>query len=340
MAEVLSYQPQTLPAVPEPELSGLALDGYGGAIENVQRFTPCYADTPIEEIQRRFYEDGVVLVKGLLDRSMINDFRSQYLSFVNEGTGLLREGTDPVDGIFSGLPWQNFLLPGAVRRALGLSDDGPFLERSVASHQSEFYQEFKNRIGEALEPTAGKICGFEQPWCLPRSLLRLSVPGGEATPVHYDQIFLRAGPPTSITAWVPIGDIDVKGGGLIYLNRSVDIGKKFEKDFDALNAELSDEERISAVNRNMNAGGWLDRNASAFGKHWGRTWLTAEYEAGDVVFHNAYMVHAGAKNQDPLDRIRVSTDLRFVDKNQPYDERWTFLAYSENDPNVAREKRE
>ncbi|RSL64127.1 hypothetical protein CEP53_004218 [Fusarium sp. AF-6] len=60
------------------------------------------------------------------------------------------------------------------------------------------------------------------------------------------------------------------------------------------------------------------------------------YEAGDVVFHTPYTIHAGAKNKSPKGRVRVSTDLRFMDKTKPYDERWTFLAYSENDPNVAR----
>ena len=49
-----------------------------------------------------------------------------------------------------------------------------------------------------------------------------------------------------------------------------------------------------------------------------------------------YTIHAGGKNQSPQGRIRVSTDIRFVDKTKPYDERWTYLAYSEDDPNMAR----
>lgn len=38
-----------------------------------------------------------------------------------------------------------------------------------------------------------------------------------------------------------------------------------------MNMELSDAERISHVNKNMNAGGFLDRNSSKFGKNWGRS---------------------------------------------------------------------
>lgn len=199
--------------------------------------------------------------------------RSDYLSFVNQGTGMLKPGTDPMDGIFSGEDWREFLLPGAVRVAAGLKDEGPFVENAIRSHRASFYQDFKHEVDKQLEPFVGKLAGFEEPWGLPRSLLRCAVPGGETTPVHYDQIFLRAGPPTSVTAWVPIGDVDVEEGGLIYMDRSLEVGKKYEEDFSKINAELPDADRISAFNRNMEKGGWLDKNAARFGEHWSRGWL-------------------------------------------------------------------
>lgn len=199
--------------------------------------------------------------------------RSDYLSMANEGTGMLKPGTNPVDGIFSGADWRDFLLPGAVRLAAGLKDEGKFVENVMKSHSAPFYQEFKDEVGNKLEPFVGRLCDFEKPWCLPRSLLRCAVPGGETTPVHYDQIFLRAAPPTSITAWVPIGDVDLLGGGLIYLDRSLEVGRKYEGDFSKKNAELSYEDKISAFNKNMQAGGWIDRNASTFGENWSRSWL-------------------------------------------------------------------
>lgn len=205
---------------------------------------------------------------------MVKKTRGEYLSYVNQGSGMLKPGTDPVDGIFNHeADWRNFLLPGAIRVALGLKDEGPFVENAVRSHREAFYQNFKDNVGKTLEPFVGRLCDFEESWCLPRSLLRCAVPGGESTPVHYDQIFLRAGPPTSITAWVPIGDVGVKEGGLIYLDRAHDIGKQHEENFSRINANLSDEERMSAFNRNMSQGGWLDRSASAFGEKWKRAWL-------------------------------------------------------------------
>lgn len=226
-------------------------------------------------------------MKGLLDPKLVKKFRGDYLSMVNDGTNMLKPGTDPVDGIFSGEDWREFLLPGAVRLAAGLSDTGRFVENAILSHRSPVYLDFKDKVGRELEPFVGRLCGFEVPWCLPRSLLRCAVPGGETTPVHYDQIFLRAGPPTSVTAWVPIGDVELEGGGLIYLDRSGEVGRQYEMDFSKANAGLSDEERISAFNKNMSAGGWLDRNASQFGLNWNKRWLVVSTVFSTFQIHNS-----------------------------------------------------
>lgn len=40
-----------------------------------------------------------------------------------------------------------------------------------------------------------------------------------------------------------------------------------------MNASLSNEERMSAFKKNMEKGGWLDKNASRFGNEWSRAWL-------------------------------------------------------------------
>lgn len=50
--------------------------------------------------------------------------------------------------------------------------------------------------------------------------MRNSIPGTHATGVHYDQIFLRYGEVSNLTAWCPMGDIKINGGGLMYLENS------------------------------------------------------------------------------------------------------------------------
>lgn len=227
-------------------------------------------------------------MKGLIDRDLVNKCRRDYIEYVDRGSKIIKPGSNPEEGIFSGNDWRNYVLPGGTRAALGLPDDGPFVENVIKSHIAPFYLKFKDEVAKQVEPFVAKLRGFKEPYCLPRSLLRCAVPGAESTPVHYDQIYLRAGPPTSITGWVPIGDIEKQGGGLIYLDRSYDIGLKYEEDFGRLNAELSDAERISSVNKNMNAGGFLDRNSSSFGKNWGRSWLVVSHR--DLVLTSFFLL--------------------------------------------------
>jgi phytanoyl-CoA hydroxylase len=72
-----------------------------------------------------------------------------------------------------------------------------------------------------LSDFIGKITGCGESTLQSRcSLLRNSIPGTHATGVHYDQIFLLHGEITSLTAWCPMGDINLEGGELIYLEKS------------------------------------------------------------------------------------------------------------------------
>jgi phytanoyl-CoA hydroxylase len=95
-----------------------------------------------------------------------------------------------------------------------------------------------------------------------------------------------------------------------------------EAQFRAAAAELSAEERLSAFNATMMAGGMLSANPAEFGQAAKRRWLVGDYRAGDVVFHHPCMVHCSANNADPQGRIRLATDLRFADRAGAYDHRW------------------
>lgn len=116
---------------------------------------------------------------------------------------------------------------------------------------------------------------------LKRTLLRNNIPGTKAIGVHYDQIFLRHGEPTSITAWVPIGDVGIKGGGLMYLEGSHELGRELEEGFNTRAGEdgLGEEEAKYAFNRNMMESGLLTDGARGFARRVGRRWMVADYEA-------------------------------------------------------------
>lgn len=81
---------------------------------------------------------------------------------------------------------------------------------------------------------------------------------------------------------------------------------------------MTEQERISAFNANMMEGGMLAASPQEFnethsivGTH---KWLVTNYEAGDVLFHDPYSIHASGRNEDENGIIRLSTDLRFYER--------------------------
>ncbi|KAM0420396.1 hypothetical protein ACHAPT_011816 [Fusarium lateritium] len=183
---------QRLDSGPGPSIP--VLYGNDGEMEHVRMLTPCTPDTLVDELRRKFWAEGFLWVKGLLDPDMINNFRREYFTMISEGNGMLKPDSDTCHGIFNPeADWREFLL-GGVRVAAGVPNEGPFVEKAYKAHRLKVYVDFKDEIGRQMEPFVGCLAQFDEPWCFPRSLLRFAVPGGDMTPVHYDQIFLRAGP--------------------------------------------------------------------------------------------------------------------------------------------------
>ena len=162
-----------------------------------------------------------------------------------------------------------------------------------------------------------------EPYLHKRKIIRFTHPGEDhCTGGHYDLIYLRAGTDRLCTSWIPLGDIPVEMGGLLYLEHTDAVGRQMEAEFRVKNADLPPEERINAYNRNMRESGWVSTNLVDMADRFKSHWLIADYEAGDMVIHSPYMIHAATQNQDPLDRMRLSTDIRFQRADDLVDQRW------------------
>ena len=156
-----------------------------------------------------------------------------------------------------------------------------------------------------------------------RKILRHTLPKSDnSTPAHYDLIYLRAGTDNILTVWIPIGDIDIEEGGLMYLEGSHTQGIKIEKEFSIKNANLSKEDRISAFNKNMTEGGWISKDFPNLAEKFNSKWLVTNYAAGDILIHSPYLIHASTNNQSSKERIRLSTDIRFQNVDDKIDIRW------------------
>lgn len=280
----------------------LSSNGYtlSQAADRLGWLTPTDSHLPIDKLREQYAEQGYLWLKGILDRAEVLAFRRRYFAAFQE-TGLLAEGTDPGDGIYSGQPMPNFnkQLVEIVRWAA-------YESFCLSKPIWQFYETF-----------------FEgAPYLHKRKLIRHTLPDDpKATGAHYDLIYLRGGTDRICTSWIPIGDTPVSMGGLIYLEGSVAWGKKREAEFSALSQDLSAEERISAYNRNMTTG-WLSKDVASLADSINTRWLLADYEAGDMVIHDPYMVHASTMNVDPQNRIRLSTDIRYQRVRDEIDVRW------------------
>jgi phytanoyl-CoA hydroxylase len=288
------------------------------------RETP--ADTSIGEIRRRLFADEYVFVKGLIPRNDVLGLRQHYFSQFESST-LLQPGSAAVDGIY------NSGEDPALHNGIGGGEPTAVdeLQRLVDAHVQTPYLEFVAH--PKLRGMVRDLMQWDEEVLVKRTMLRHNIPGGQSTGVHYDKLFLRGGDAFFLTAWVPIGDTKATGGGLVYLEDSTGLGKSIEDDFYARAANFTLEEKISAFNRNMTATGVLSTDPLMFqrdnehlSKKTSFRWLVANYEAGDVVFHLPYTIHTAAANDDPVGRIRLSTDLRFYSKKDVEagvtDERW------------------
>lgn len=216
-----------------------------------------------------------------------------------------------------------------------------FFKRDIVLHFRDYFFEIINSRGpqaffEIISSreyeefcTMPRLWSFYQdfllgePYLHKRKLIRFNHPGEDhCTGGHYDLIYLRAGTDRLCTSWIPLGDIPVEMGGLIYLEQSDAVGRKLEAEFRVKNADLPPDEFISAYNRNMRANGWVSTDLMEMAERFESRWLIADYEAGDMVVHSPYMIHAATQNNDPLQRIRLSTDIRFQRLNDEIDPRW------------------
>lgn len=187
----------------------------------VARLRPSKPDLPLDELRRRYNQDGYLFLKGVIPREDVLKVREDYFNFLAP-SGVLKEGTTPAAGIFDSSK-DPALFPGIGAGAAGGNTDAhdqdttDFTQLALQAHGEDWYAE-KFCKHPVLLDFMERFTGWSSNTLpLRRTLLRNNIPDTQAIGVHYDQIFLRYGEPTSVTVWVPMGDISLQGGGLIYL---------------------------------------------------------------------------------------------------------------------------
>ena len=199
--------------------------------DQIALLTASHAELPMEELRKRYAQDGYVFIKGLIPRQDILTARRKYFDMLAP-TGVLKPGTNSVAGIFdSSKNSLNFPGIGAgVQGSHNANGDltGPdaetakrFGELALKAHHEEWYIKDLCQHPKIHDFVANLTGWGQNTKNIRRTLLRNNTPGNKAIGVHYDHIFLRHGEDTFVTAWVPIGDIKINGGGLIYLEQGL-----------------------------------------------------------------------------------------------------------------------
>ena len=288
--------------------------------DKTDRLGQLHESSPKEKmsvLRKRFSKDGYLFIKGLLKKNEVISFREWVFTNLKD-TNLLKENIDPKHGIandknLSANSDDNFSQSGRAQNIL--------VKKKISSIvKSTKYESFCSQplLANFVDEFINGISYLHK-----RKILRHTLPQSDnSTPAHYDLIYLRAGTDNIITAWIPIGDIDIEEGGLMYLEGSHTQGIKIEKEFSIKNANLSKEEQINAFNKNMTEGGWISKDFPNLADKFNTRWLVTNFEAGDILFHSPYLIHASTNNKSSKKRIRLSTDIRFQNVNDMIDIRW------------------
>jgi hypothetical protein len=176
-------------------------------------------NTSMEEMRRAFTEDGYLFLKGLIPREEVLEARKRYFEHLSP-SGLLKPGTKPVEGVFD--PACTPLdYPGIGTGSEGTDTAASvkFQELALSAHGESWYKDVFCKSPTLLKFVANFTGWDDSTMAVERTLLRNNIPKNHAIGVHYDYIFLRHGDDSVLTTWVPMGDVKVDGGGLIYLEK-------------------------------------------------------------------------------------------------------------------------
>lgn len=244
---------------------------------------------PQARLREQYQAQGYLWLKGLLDRQAVLAFRHWYFEQFKT-TGLLAAGSDLTEGIYAdSLSAQNEV---AIHQVMVSIVRHPVYEAFCQSRPLvQFYEAFLQ----------GPV------YLHRRKLIRYTLPDDpRCTGAHYDMVYLREGTDQFCSSWLPLGDIPVEMGGLTYLEGSHTWGQKLE-------SQAISEGKV----------GWLGEDLPALADRLDQRWLVANYEAGDVLVHSPYIVHASTVNFNSRGYLRLSTDIRYQRASDPIDQRWT-----------------
>lgn len=242
------------------------------------------------ELRRRLKEDGYLYLSGALDREKVLQARVhilETLSAVGE-IDVIREGA---------------ISTGNSRRGECVKDLGAFWQ-SLCEHPTIREVTHHGAIVEIMERLfETDVRAYDFLW------LRAMHPG-RASAYHFDHVYMNRGTENLLTAWTPLGNVELDEGPLALLEGS--------HQWDDLIAEY----RGFDVDIDKSRPGHVTLDPVTLAKERNSRFLTSRFRAGDVVIFPMFMLHGSLDNSSSKHHVRLSADTRFQPASEKIDERW------------------
>jgi hypothetical protein len=248
------------------------------------------------DVEQAFDNDGYLCLRGALNRDDVLSARAEVFGRMHE----VGEIAQPImEGIAT----------GASRRADVPEGLGAFWqsvsEGSALRHVTH---------GPALCEIMTRVLG--EP-ARPHDMMYLRPTAvGRATALHYDYPFFAGNSLRILTAWVPLGDVEICDGPLVVVEGS----HRFR---DLIDPVVSVDYAADHSNDTVQAAAYEIPQASdpiTLAAERGTRLLSAEFRAGDLMVFSGLTMHGSLDNHSQVNRVRLSVDVRFQPAADPADD--------------------
>ena len=253
------------------------------------------------ELRDRLQEDGYLYLRGFFLRQSVLEVRKSILARMRE---------------------QELILPSSSSLEARANPARPtvFMPKLVENNFALKGLIYGDRVMSFYESLLeGPILHYDYTWFRP-------VGPGRGTAPHCDLVYMGRGTRQVFTMWVPYGDVSLQLGGLMVLEQSHRKGARLRnylsRDVDTYCANRPGFEKAQNTN-SLLWDGKLAKDPVSLRNKLGGRWLTAEFQAGDVVTFGMTLVHASLDNQ--TFQIRLSSDSRYQLATEGVDDRWIGL---------------
>jgi hypothetical protein len=254
-----------------------------------------------DELRAQLEEDGYLYLKGFFPRESVLEVRKGILDRMRE---------------------QELILPSSNGLEARANPARPtvFMPKLVENNFALKGLIYGDRVRSFYESLLeGPVLHYDFTWFRP-------VGPGRGTAPHCDLVYMGRGTRQVLTMWVPYGDVSLKLGGLMVLEQSHRKGailrNYLSRDVDTYCANRPGFEKAQNTDSFLWDGKLAKDPVSLRNKLGGR-WLTAEFQAGDMITFSMTLVHASLDNQ--TDQIRLSSDSRYQLVTEAVDDRWIGL---------------